>query len=121
MPECLNFLNRALVLLAPKGIFTENVPGYFPTPEDTLELSITNTSGEGIEKISSVKLEKLNIEIEESDEEFKLSLFQGTLRMIEKFLQLYASTPALLEVFEDTLHIVSELVEIEWHLEVKVR
>jgi nucleolar protein 14 len=122
MPECLNFLNRALVLLAPKEIFSDNeIPGYFPTPEESVGLSIKNTQGKDIEAISAVKLEDLSIENEESNEEFKLSLLQGSLRMIEKYLQLYAATPALLEVFQDTLTIVSQLTHIEWHQDIKVR
>ncbi|KAI9358031.1 nucleolar protein 14 [Pilaira anomala] len=121
IPESLNFLNRALVMLAPKKMFEENVPGYFPVPETTIDLSIQDTKGQGIETIGSVKLEELSIEADEEskDDAIRLSLLQGTLRMFERYLQLYASTPAFVEVFEDTLLVVSKLTTIEWHKELE--
>lgn len=122
MPECLNFLNRALILLSPKKIFEQQgVPGFFPMPEQETNLSINNTQGEGIESISAVKFEQLNVEAEESSDEVRLSLFQGSLRMLERYLQLYASTPALLEVFQDTHRIISKLsATIPWHTDIEV-
>ncbi|KAI8087486.1 nucleolar protein 14, partial [Thamnidium elegans] len=118
IPESLNFLNRALVALAPKQTFEDNVPGFFPMPDGTAELSIEDTEGQGIDTIAPVKLEELSIE-EESSNTLRLSLLQGTLRMLERYLQLYASTPAFLEVFEDALHVVSKLTTVSWHSELE--
>lgn len=124
MPECLNFLNRCFVILAPKTTFKDqHIPGVFPIPDEkTADLSIQKPSGENIESISSVQLETLATETENSgDDDMKLSLLQGSLRMFERYLQLYASTPAFLEVFQDTLDIF-ELLEHEtrWHSDIKV-
>jgi nucleolar protein 14 len=123
MPECLNFLNRSLILLSPKKTFAHEIPGFFPMPEEgtTVELSIQDSEGKGIESISAIKLEQLSIESEESSDELRLSLLQGTLRMLERYLQLYASTPALLEVFQDAHRIVSKLsATIVWHTDIEV-
>lgn len=89
-------------------------------PDGTAELSIEDTEGQGIDTIAPVKLEELSIE-EESSNTLRLSLLQGTLRMLERYLQLYASTPAFLEVFEDALHVVSKLTTVSWHSELEVK
>jgi nucleolar protein 14 len=119
MPESLNFLNRCLVLLAPIGAFVEGVPGTFPLPEMAVNLSIENPKGENLETIESVKLEQLAAEDETSDG-IRLSLLQATLRMFERYLQLYASTPAFLEVFESTLDILTQLQLTQWHTDIEV-
>lgn len=89
-------------------------------PDGTAELSIEDTEGQGIDTIASIKLEELSIE-EESSNTLRLSLLQGTLRMLERYLQLYAPTPAFLEVFEDALYVVSKLTTVSWHSELEVR
>lgn len=120
MPECLNFLNKAMVSLAPKGIFQDSIPGYFPLAEEAVELSILDPSGKDIKNIPSVKLENLSIEVEESNDEIRISLFGGALRLYEKYLQLYSATPAFLEVFQDTLTILSKLNTVHWHTDIEV-
>ena len=127
MPECLSFLNRCFVILAPKSAFDnkQQIPGSFPIPDEKTEaLSIKKPSGQNIESISSVQLETLATETETSgDDNAKLSLLQGSLRMFERYLQLYAATPAFLEVFQDTLDVL-ELLDIEeysWHSDIKVK
>ncbi|CAO3651469.1 unnamed protein product [Mucor hiemalis] len=119
MPECLNFLNKAMVSLAPKGIFQDSIPGYFPLAEEAVELSILDPSGKDIKSIPSVKLENLSIEVEESNDEIRISLFGGALRLFEKYLQLYSATPAFLEVFQDTLTILSKLNTVRWHTDIE--
>lgn len=119
IPECLNFLNKVMVLLAPKNVFQDNIPGYFPLAEEGLQLSIHDPSGEGIGNVSSVKLENLSIEVEESNDEFRISLFSGALKLFEKYLQLYSATPAFLEVFQDTQTILSQVKDEDWHTDIK--
>lgn len=108
-----------MVALAPKDTFEDHVPGFFPMPEGTSELSIQDTEAKNMEVIAPVKLEQLNIEAEETNDELRVSLLQGTLRMFERYLKLYSSTPAFLEVFEDSLKIVSQLSTITWHKELE--
>ncbi|KAL9547713.1 hypothetical protein MBANPS3_006036 [Mucor bainieri] len=126
MPECLTFLNRCFVILAPKSAFRnkQHIPGSFPIPEEkNVDLSIMKPSGQDIESISSVQLETLATETETSgDDNVKLSLLQGALRMFERYLQLYAATPAFLEVFQDTLDLLEQLDldEYRWHSDVKI-
>lgn len=124
MPECLSFLNRCFIILAPKSAFKDKIPGSFPIPDEkTVDLSIKKPSGKNIESISSVQLETLATEAENSeDDNMKLSLLQGALRMFEHYLQLYAATPAFLEVFQDTFDVL-ELLDVEeysWHSDIKV-
>lgn len=110
-----------MVLLAPKNVFQDNIPGYFPLAEEGLQLSIHDPSGEGIGNVSSVKLENLSIEVEESNDEFRISLFSGALKLFEKYLQLYSATPAFLEVFQDTQTILSQVKDEDWHTDIKVK
>ncbi|KAG0175439.1 nucleolar complex protein 14 [Apophysomyces sp. BC1015] len=118
VPEVLNFLLRSLVLLAPKSVFEDVVPGTFAMPTDKVDVYITDPHGDTSKEISGVTLDKLAIEALDEDEdsnEMRLSLFQGVLRMLEKYLQLYASTPALVEVFESALDIVTKSMASSWH------
>ncbi|KAI7887814.1 nucleolar protein 14 [Mucor mucedo] len=119
IPESLNFLNRALVALAPQETFGDHIPGYFPMPEGTSELSIKDTEAKEAAVIAPLKFEQVNVETEEGNDGLRLSLVQGTLRMFERYLKLYASTPAFLEVFEDSLKIVSKLSTLSWHQELE--
>ncbi|KAI9480561.1 MAG: nucleolar protein 14 [Benjaminiella poitrasii] len=126
MPECVNFLNRCLILLSPKTIFAdkEQVPGYFPLSDRNIDFSIQNSKGNNIESISNIKLEQLvteSFDMNENDkDDLRLSLLQGTLHMIERYLQLNASTPAFLEVFESTLEIFQAMSSLtEWHSDIK--
>lgn len=124
VPEALNFLQRCLYLLAPKHIFKDNVPGNFPLPEaGKVNLHITDTLGEGIERVRSFSLEEMGVEaVEEEDKkELRLSLVQGSIRIMSRYLQLYASTPALVEVFEPVLNFVSKLTQVSWHPNIQVR
>ncbi|KAF7729989.1 nucleolar complex protein 14 [Apophysomyces ossiformis] len=118
VPEVLGFLQRLLVLLAPKSVFEDGVPGTFAMPTETAEVHIQDPQGDASKDIPSVALETLVTESLDDDEdsnEMRLSLFQGTLRMLEMYLQLYASTPALVEVFEPTLEVVTKALTVSWH------
>ncbi|RCI03532.1 nucleolar complex protein 14, partial [Rhizopus stolonifer] len=115
-PEALNFLYKNLVILAPKDTFKDEIPGYFPL--DKLHgMSVSDVKREDLEQIPSVKLEELGTENESGQD--RLSLVQGTLRQLERYLQLYASTPAFVEVFESLLDIVKKLNELDWHKDIK--
>ncbi|KAI8979383.1 nucleolar protein 14 [Mycotypha africana] len=128
LPEALNFLNRCFILLSPKEVFAESVPGYFPMPtmpvtEGKIDFSIKDTTGKGLETVPTIQMEKLRTEADSSEansETMRLSLFQGTLRMFERYLKLYAATPAFVEVFEDSLNILKRLNQVTWHSDIQL-
>lgn len=96
------------------------VPGYFPIPAQKVEFSINQIDGKGIENIERIQFE--TFENEKGDEEqYKLSLFQAVLALIEKSIQLYASTPAFIEIYSSTLEVLKELNALEWHSTISVR
>lgn len=108
-------------MLAPTGTFADAIPGAFPLPETSVELSIDNPKGDNLENIVPLKLEQLatETELDETNDAIRLSLLQATLRMFERYLQLYASTPAFLEVFESTFDILVQLTLTQWHTDVE--
>ncbi|RCH91257.1 nucleolar complex protein 14, partial [Rhizopus azygosporus] len=117
VPEVLNFFSKNLVMLAPKDTFASDFPGLFPL--DKLgQMPIKNIKGNDIEHIPNVTLDELSTETE-SDDHYRLSLVQATLRQLEKYLQLYASTAAFKEVFEGTLDVIERLNSLEWHKDIK--
>lgn len=76
---------------------------------------------EELKHVPTITLDQFVVEEEEEDnDQLKLSLLQATLRTLEKYLQLYASTPALIEVFEPILLLINEIQSLEWHEELKV-
>lgn len=103
--------------MAPKQAILERIPGYFPLPlsDRQIDLSIQDTTA------SATRLQLDQLVSEESNKAMRSSLFQATLALFEKYLQLYASTPALAEVFESTLDIVTQLDRLTWHSDIKVR
>ncbi|KAI9300728.1 nucleolar protein 14 [Cunninghamella echinulata] len=122
VPEALNFLQQVLVLLSPKSLFKKSIPGRFPLSENhSSSLHITNIKAEGLEHIPTITLDQFVVEDEDNNnnDQLKLSLLQATLRILEKYLQLYASTPALIEVFEPTLLLISEIQTLGWHEELQ--
>lgn len=80
-------------------------------------MSVADMEGKDLQTISPVRLEELSTEMENDDN--RLSLVQGTLRQLEKYLQLYASTPALKEIFESLLEIIEQLTLLNWHQDIK--
>ncbi|KAL0076638.1 nucleolar protein 14 [Phycomyces blakesleeanus] len=122
LPEALNFLHRSLVMLAPKDMFLKDgVPGTFPL-SDNAKLNIQDSTGGEIESIGSLDLDRLgdeNVENEEGSNEMRLTLLRSTVLMIERLLQLYASTSALVELFQQTLDIVRILETVSWHSEIE--
>ncbi|KAI7905544.1 nucleolar protein 14 [Cokeromyces recurvatus] len=124
MPECINFLNRCLILLSPKEVFSDKhqTPGYSPFPDRYIDFSIEDYKGNNMKSVSNLKLEQLVTESDlvENKDERRLSLLQGALRMIERYIQLNASTPAFLEVFESTLEILQKLANLNgWHSDIE--
>ncbi|KAI9266971.1 nucleolar protein 14 [Sporodiniella umbellata] len=115
-PEALNFLYKNLVLLAPEGVLGEDIPGYFPL-DKTSGLGVEESEGQGLETVPGLLLEDLSTENEQGQD--RLSLVQASLRQLEKYLQLYASTPAFKEVFEGLLLLVQRLKGIKWHEDIK--
>ncbi|OBZ82885.1 putative nucleolar complex protein 14 [Choanephora cucurbitarum] len=114
VPEALNFLNKCLVLLAPKQALPEHIAGYFPLSDRQAHLSIEDIS------LSAQKLQLDQLVTEETNQSMRLSLFQATLVLFERYLQLYASTAALVEVFESTLEMVTLLDRLTWHSDIKM-
>lgn len=105
-------------MLVPKDTFALDFPGLFPL--DKLgQMPIKNIKGNDIEHIPNVTLDELSTETE-SDDHYRLSLVQATLRQLEKYLQLYASTAAFKEVFEGTSDVIERLSSLEWHKDIKV-
>lgn len=104
------------------GTFADVIPGTFPLPETSVQLSVDNTKGDNLETVLPLKLEQLATEtqLEETNTGIRLSLLQATLRMFERYLQLYASTPAFLEVFESTYDIFVQLSSTKWHSDIEV-
>ncbi|KAI8052601.1 nucleolar protein 14 [Gilbertella persicaria] len=115
IPESINFLNKCLVLLSPQQTF-EKTPGYFPLPQSDKPLSITDTTGDNLDTIPRLQLDQLATE---ETKDIRLSLLQATLSLMTNYLQLYASTPALVEVFESTLALVTPLAMASWHTDIK--
>ncbi|KAI9489884.1 nucleolar protein 14 [Zychaea mexicana] len=123
VPEVLNFLQRSLVLLSPKDLFNnDDLPGTFPIGDSSgVSLHIEDSVFEGAEEIPSLTLEQLGIENVEHDEShlLRLSLLQGALRLLTRYLQLYASTQALVEVFEPLHSIVTQMLTVSWHKDIE--
>ncbi|CAG8556427.1 17304_t:CDS:10 [Acaulospora colombiana] len=113
-PEVLNFLNTALVLLAPKGAFasTKSIPGTFPISERlTIDLQIEDASN--IKEIHPLKFSRLlglkaskRNDIFNKDE-FRVSALNAILYLVEKYSKLYSSTAAFIELFSATSKILS--------------
>ena len=78
---------------------------------------------EDTEEIPSVTLEQLGIESVDEDESniLRLSLLQGVLRLLTQYLQLYASTPALVEVFGPLHSIITQMLTVSWHKDIEVK
>ncbi|CAO3633792.1 unnamed protein product [Cunninghamella blakesleeana] len=123
VPEALNFLQLILVLLSPKSVFKKSIiPGLFPLSENhSFSLHIKDIKMDDVEHIPTITLDQFVVEDDENNnnDQLKLSLLQATLRILEKYLQLYASTPALIEVFEPILLLINEIQSLEWHEELK--
>ncbi|KAI7870935.1 nucleolar protein 14 [Spinellus fusiger] len=122
LPEALNFLHSSLVILAPKNI-CKDVSGIFPLSDNTAKLNIKDTKCAKLESIPSVKFDNIcseNTE-EQGNSAVGLSLVQGVLRMLERFLQLYASTPALVELFQQTHDVIVALQSVSWHSDIETR
>lgn len=96
------------------------MPGLFPLPDTSCDLHITQpeASPDG----GHLSLERLALESVESDEQdsLRLTLLQATLRLLTQYIQLYASQPALVEVFEPLLALVEQAQTVAWHGDVKV-
>ncbi|KAI8100216.1 nucleolar protein 14 [Halteromyces radiatus] len=121
VPECLNFLHRVLAILTPSNAFTdEQIPGIFPMTEETTKLKIKDTQGKGLESLKSISLDQL-VDEDGFDKKntVRLSLVQASLRLLERYLQLYASTPALVEVFDSSLSLIQQLQSLTWHKDLK--
>ncbi|ORZ09154.1 nucleolar protein 14 [Absidia repens] len=120
VPEALNFLHRSIVMLVPESAFAGQIPGTFPLTDEPSTLMIEDTHGKSLTSIPSISLEQLVNEGDgEKDNTVRLSLMQASFRMIEQYLQLYASTPALVEIFEPTLLLVKQIQTVTWHKELK--
>ncbi|KAI9316021.1 nucleolar protein 14 [Dichotomocladium elegans] len=117
VPEAMNFLQRALVLLLPDNTFDNIIPGDFPMPDEEIHLHIADTAGKNDDQLPALSLERLAIETVDEDEQnqFRLSLLQAILRLLTRYLQLYASTPALVEVFDPLKSIISRAKSSTWH------
>ncbi|KAI8065864.1 nucleolar protein 14 [Gongronella butleri] len=115
VPEALNFLHRCLVELSPSGLFS-TVPGTFPIPlNGDAGVHVSDVRGGDVETIAPLSLDALVLEDQEASDSMGLTLLQATLRLFEKYLTLYASTPALVEVFEQTQQLVAQMLSVEWH------
>ncbi|KAI8141258.1 nucleolar protein 14 [Fennellomyces sp. T-0311] len=124
VPEVMNFLQRSLILLSPKDMFGGNsdVPGTFALgTSDGTSLHISDPAVEDVDEIPSVSLEQLGIESVDDEETntLRLSLLRGVLRLLTKYLQLYASTPALVEIFEPLHSIITQMASGSWHKDIE--
>lgn len=81
-----------------------------------------DTVGGELEHLPTLALDQLTVEnVEEQDRGIlRLSLVQGILRVLTRYLQLYASTPALVEVFEPVKRLITKLQSITWHKDIEV-
>jgi nucleolar protein 14 len=108
-------------MLAPESTFGDEIPGNFPLTDEQSTLAIKDTQGKSLTSIPSISLDQLVDEGDDAnDNTVRLSLMQASLRMIEQYLQLYASTPALVEIFEPTLLLIKQIQTVTWHEELKV-
>ncbi|KAI9246896.1 nucleolar protein 14 [Phascolomyces articulosus] len=123
VPEALNFLQQSLVFLAPNNLFNnQELPGTFPISNNNdVSLHIQDPITEESEEIPSITLEQLGIETVDDDESnlLRLSLLQGVIRLLTRYLQLYASTPALVEVFEPLHNIITHMLTVSWHKDIE--
>ncbi|RUP49341.1 nucleolar protein 14 [Jimgerdemannia flammicorona] len=123
LPEPLNFLISALVLLTPKPAFPgPTIPGTFPllegeapnlrlerpdlepAPLDAMALLATDGSGAG------------------DPQRVRASLISASLAALDSYTLLYSSTPAFVEVFGPVVEVVREMktaVEGRWSTKIE--
>lgn len=118
----MNFLQRAIVLLSPKDLF-EQVSGTFPMPDEVTKLHIADTNGSDLETVPNLALERLSMESVEKQERntLRLSMLQSVLRLLTRYIQLYASTPALVEIFEPMQTLIAQTLTVSWHDDIQVK
>ncbi|ORX45832.1 Nop14-like protein [Hesseltinella vesiculosa] len=116
IPEVLNFLNRCFVMLSPANLFNvASLPGSFPIPQGSKSVDLHLDGTSGSDPIPSLNLDALVLEDQESSDEMGMTLLQAALRLFEQYLQLYASTSALVEVFEPSLQLLNKMLTVSWH------
>lgn len=101
----------------------DQVPGTFPMPDEVTKLHIADTNGSDLETIPDLALGRLSVETVEKEERntLRLSMLQSILRLLTRYIQLYASTPALVEVFEPMQALIAQTLTVPWHDDIQVR
>ncbi|KAF9908923.1 nucleolar complex protein 14 [Lobosporangium transversale] len=113
IPEAINFLSSALVYLAPKGTFGDDLdklPGLFPIQEldiASLQMTISGLGSIEVERLS-IGLFKKNGNVLENNK-YKVSAMSAAADLLMKYALLYASTSAYKEMFEGPIGLLKIL------------
>ncbi|KAG8884046.1 nucleolar complex protein 14 [Tulasnella sp. 331] len=109
MPEAINFLINACLLLSPHKFSRSTLPGSFSAPD--LELTTLKLVLKGSEKLipQSPNLLKLLSKTEQPTEQSKVDLLNLTFRLIGKYSELHKSSSGFIDMFEPAYTIIGAL------------
>lgn len=109
VPEALNFLLNALLLLVPSSITVKTVPGLFPSPDlgqdhvKSLRMRTTEDLQPGPLNLTA------SLAGEASDNQLKVNLVATTLTLLKDFAEQYVSMEAFVELFKPTTTILDKV------------
>ncbi|KAM0751542.1 Nop14-like protein [Meredithblackwellia eburnea MCA 4105] len=110
VPEALNFLCNALLILAPSSVTPKNAPGSYPTPD------LGQEHVKGLKLRTTDSLEPLTLEFGASldgslsTKQQKVSLIATSLSLLLKFAEQYVSLDAFAELFRPVHDILNKLI-----------
>ncbi|KAK3817642.1 MAG: Nop14-like protein [Benniella sp.] len=115
VPEAINFLSSSLVLLSPKGTFSDvdSLPGSFPIVDvDVAALQMTSTG------LKSVEVVRLSMEMFKSKDaalernNHRVAAMSAAADLLVKYALLHASTSAFKEIFDGPMQLLKTLASV---------
>lgn len=114
VPETINFLLNAGLLLAPHDLKRADLPGTFPAPDfDSPSLNFTRIDSSQLGSLSPGPPNLLEILREdgsrENTDQHKVNLLDTSFSMLGKFAELYSASESFIEMFDQVHSLLSVL------------
>ena len=107
VPEAMNFLLNAFLILVPTAINAKAIPGSFPSPDFAQE-HVKSLRLRSTKKLSPQKLNlATSLSAESSNTQIKVDLSSAAIALLQDFAEKYVSLDAFVEVFKPVEAIVS--------------
>ncbi|KAM0792831.1 hypothetical protein ACM66B_002597 [Microbotryomycetes sp. NB124-2] len=116
VPEALNFLLNALLIMLPTTLTMRNLPGSFPSPDfgqdhtKRLKLRLKNAAASSHVPGPIDFLSSLQAGSSETNVQLKIDLVATALTLLQDFADKYVSALAFIELFEPVQEVLAQVV-----------